>query len=244
MSGSSDFNPWLLTWEPQHIQRFWDWVGSNPEFENLYFSKVVGDAILGQVGRKIPLTGIVVDLGAGPGYLVEKLLRKKIYTLAIDTSIETVDVLTKRFQGSPFFMGARVNSLGPIPVEDAYADLVLLIEAIEHLDDITLHNILSEIRRITKHDGYVVITTPNQENLAESQIMCPNCGCTFHKVQHLRSFSQTTLGELMRSSGFAEILCHPTLFSRFPKHLWFLNYLAMNLTGTKLPHLIYIGHNA
>jgi 2-polyprenyl-3-methyl-5-hydroxy-6-metoxy-1,4-benzoquinol methylase len=244
MSGSSDFNPWLLNWEPEHIQRFWDWVGSNPAFENLYFSRVVGDAILGQVSKNIPLTGKVVDLGAGPGYLVDKLLGKKINTLAIDSSVESVAVLTKRFQGNPFFMGARVNSTGSIPVEDGFADTVLLIEAIEHFDDITLHNILGEIRRMTKHDGYVVITTPNEENLAESQIMCPNCGCLFHKVQHLRSFSQKTLGEIMKSVGFTEIICRPTLFSRFPKRLWFFHRMAMNLTRTKLPHLIYIGCNA
>lgn len=243
MSISDDFNPWLLAWEPKHIRRFWNWFGSNPAFNNLYFSKMVGDAILDRVGAQIPLSGNVIDLGAGPGYLVEKLLHNKINTLAIDVSAESIALIKKHFQEDSFFLGARVNSNNLIPAEDGYADVLFFIEAIEHLDDFILHDILNEMRRVIKPAGYVVITTPNQEDLAESQIMCPNCGCIFHRVQHMRSFSQITLSGTMERAGFKEILCRPTLFSQYPKYLRYFHFLGLTLTGKKLPHLIYIGHN-
>ncbi|HWP47316.1 MAG TPA: methyltransferase domain-containing protein [Candidatus Limnocylindrales bacterium] len=138
-------------------------------------------------------------------------------------------------------MGARLSTFEAVPIDDFTADVVLLIETIEHLDDKALQSILHEILLITKRGGYIAVTTPNEENLAEHQVICPNCGCVFHTVQHMRSFSADSLSQVMQVAGFTEIVCRPTLFSRYPKLFRLLHRVKYKLKEKKFPHLLYIG---
>jgi 2-polyprenyl-3-methyl-5-hydroxy-6-metoxy-1,4-benzoquinol methylase len=131
-----------------------------------------------------------------------------------------------------------------VPVDDASADIVFLIETVEHLGDNVVDGILSETSRITKPGGYVVMTTPNDENLDESKIMCPDCGCVFHTYQHMRSWTPPSLSNYVLKYGFREVNCQPTLFSTLPYWMWLFYRLAYALLGRKLPHLLYIGQKA
>lgn len=241
MKDMDSFKPWELKWEVEHIQRFWNWWASTPALEYLYFSNQVGDPILDEISLYIRLTGTVVDVGSGPGYIVSKLLQRGINTLAVDVSAESVNRLNERLSGNSHFMGARLSTFEAVPIDDFTADVVLLIETIEHLDDKALQSILSEILRITKRGGYIAVTTPNEENLAEHQVICPNCGCVFHTMQHIRSFSADSLRQVMQAAGFTEIVCRPTLFSYYPKLFRLLHRLKYKLKEKKLPHLLYIG---
>jgi SAM-dependent methyltransferase len=237
------FRPWELQWKPVHIERFWDWWGSNPALTHMYFSKQVGDAVLDEAARHIPLRGTVVDVGCGPGHMVEKLLSRGISTMALDTSPASVSLLNKRFKGHEKFLGARVNAPGKLPLKDSSADIVLLIESVEHMDDQYLRGTLSEVKRIAKPGGCVIVTTPNQENLTEHKTVCPSCGCVFHTVQHMRAFSAETLGRLMQDAGFAKVVCSPMLFLSGGGPLSYLHRLQHSMRGKTLPHLMYIGKN-
>lgn len=242
MENTKGFKPWRLDWTGEHIQRFWAWRSSDPSLAYRYFSNQVGDSILEQASQHIPLNGTVVDLGAGPGYLVEKLLRRGVDTLALDSSAESIASLTKRLEGQRHFLGARVGTLESMPVEDGLADILFLIETIEHLGDGILDSILSEIYRILKPGGYVVITTPNEENLKNYETMCPNCGCQFHTVQHMRSWSADSLSSLMRTKGFSKIVCTPTLFSPYSGKLVRSSHKKYyEIRRRKLLHLLYVG---
>lgn len=235
------FRAWDLDWTPDHIGRFWNWYGTNPALAGNYFSKMVGDALLDRIRRLISLDGTVVDLGCGPGYMVERLLRRGVRTLAVDTSPESVALLAQRLQGSPNFLGARVSSMDHVPLDNDVADTVLLIETVEHLHDDVLNNVLAEARRILKPSGCIVVTTPNNEKLAEHNVMCPNCGCVFHPVQHVRSWTAESLGERMLAIGFVSVLCEATLFSLYPKLFRPLHRVAHAIRRAPLPHLLYIG---
>lgn len=241
MRQMDNFKPWELRWEEEHIQRFWNWWGSNPEKSRFYFSRLVGDAILDEIGHYVQLTGTVFDLGAGPGYFTEKLLQRKIGTMAIDSSMASVNLLNERFNGIEKFLGAKVSSIEKMTADDRTADAAFLIETIEHLEARILPSVLSEVHRVLKPAGILIITTPNQENLAENQIMCPNCGCVFHTVQHLRSLSSNSLRELMEVAGFKTIVSKPTLFSWHPRLIRPIHRLFHRLRRPHLPHLLYIG---
>ncbi len=241
MKSEKDFTPWRLDWTPENIEHFWDWWGSNPALLKHYFSNRNGDAVLDQIGRRIKFTGMVVDLGAGPGYIVDKLLQRGVRTLAIDTSPESLAALEQRMKGYPNFLGTQVSQPDIVPLASAAADTVLLIETIEHLGDGILQSILSEAFRIVKPGGWMAITTPNDENLSELENICPHCGCVFHSYQHVRSWSPKYLSEYMAKAGFIETICKPTLFSSLPRFLRPFHRLAYLLMGAKLPHLIYVG---
>jgi SAM-dependent methyltransferase len=241
MKAEKEFKPWRLNWTPEYIERFWDWWGSNPALLKHYFSKRNGASILDQIRRHVRFAGIVVDLGAGPGYIVDLLVKRGVTTLAVDTSPDSLAALEQRMEGFGNFLGTKVSRPDQIPIENNLADAVLLIETIEHLGDGILQSILNETYRIIKPGGWLAITTPNDENLAELETICPHCGCIYHSYQHMRSWSPDVLKQYMAKIGFVEVVCKPTLFSFLPYLLRPFHRFAYSILGVKLPHLLYIG---
>ncbi len=241
MKTGKEFKPWRLSWTPEHIERFWDWWGSNPALSKHYFSKRNGEAVLDQIRRYVQFTGTVVDLGAGPGYIVDLLVGRGVKTLAVDTSPDSLAILERRMEGLGNFLGTRVSTAEKVPIDHNAADGVILIETIEHLDESVLHSILNETYRIIKPGGWLAITTPNDENLAELETICPHCGCIYHSYQHVRSWHSESLKQYMIRMGFEEVVCRPTLFSFFPPLFRPFHRLAYRILGMKLPHLLYIG---
>ncbi len=241
MSAPPDFKPWELKWEPQLVRRFWDWFGSNPAFENTYFSKNSGDSLLDHLRAHVGLDGTVVDLGAGPGFLVDRLLALGVRTLAIDQSPASIERLNRKYASHPMFIGARTSTGDAIPAGDGEADIVLLVETVEHIDDTALDGMLREVRRALKRGGHVFITTPNDEDLEQQKVMCPSCGCVFHNYQHVRSWSAASLTSRMGTHGFREVFCAPTLFSSLPRSARWAQRLAFRIFKRRLPHLLYVG---
>ena len=241
MKTGNQYKPWRLEWTPIQIERFWDWWGSNPALSKHYFSKRNGNAVLNQISRYIRFSGTVVDLGAGPGYIVDILLQRGYKTLAIDTSAESLDILNERMKGYSNFLGVKTSKIDHVPLDDGEADVVLLIETIEHLGDDVLQSVLKETYRITKPGGWIAITTPNDENLAELETICPNCGCIYHSYQHMRTWSAGLLGRYMSDIGFRAVVCKGTLFSHLPLLFRPFHRLAYHILRVKLPHLFYIG---
>jgi SAM-dependent methyltransferase len=241
MKTEKEFRPWRLTWTPEHIRRFWNWWGSNPALLKHYFSKRNGESVLDQIGAHVRFEGMVVDLGAGPGYIVDLLVKRGVKTLAVDTSPESLVALEQRMKGFPNFLGTRVSQMDAVPIENNQADGVLLIETIEHLGDEILDGLINETYRIIKPGGWLAVTTPHDENLAELETICPSCGCVYHSYQHMRSWSPAVLNQYMSNMGFREVRCKPTLFSSLPYLFRRLHRLAYGVLGFKLPHLLYIG---
>jgi len=73
--------------------------------------------------------------------------------------------------------------------------------------------------------GALIITVPDNENLEDNMVFCPNCKSWFHKVGHVRSFDKESLKQLIEESGFsvARIESLPIGFMAshsFLKHLW------------------------
>ena len=128
----------------------------------------------------------------------------------------------------------------PSQLAAAAYDTTFLIETVEHLLDDDLQPVLQEISRLTKVGGTVVVTTPHNENLDSAAVMCPDCGCTFHRWQHVRSWTPDSLTETMRQHGFKPLYCKAVHFS-LPTLVGRAYVLASKLLRMKMPHLIYIG---
>ena len=126
MKTDKEFRPWRPEWTSEHVKRFWDWWGSNPALLKHYFSKRNGAAVLDQVGRYAKFSEIVVDLGAGPGFIVELLVRRDIKTIAVDTSPDSLAALEQRMKGFRNFLGTRVSKANRVPIDNNQANVVLL----------------------------------------------------------------------------------------------------------------------
>jgi SAM-dependent methyltransferase len=201
-----------IVWNEEKIASFWDRLGSDADLTDLYFSKQKGASLLAFVARHIPLKGRVVDLGCGPGYLLEHLIRRGVACEGADLSKDSVHALKQRLSGNELFRGAKVcGDVIDVPYLDDTIDLLFFLEAIEHLLPEILSESLLRLSRTLAPGGTVVITTPYAENLESGKIVCPTCGCRFHRVQHLHSFDSLKLAKMMESAGLQTRLCRPVL---------------------------------
>lgn len=201
-----------IIWTTKKIERIWDYYGTNPAYKNAYFAKHSGHRVLSEVNKLVGVTGDILDVGCGPGYLLEhmrKLPSWSSYT-GIDTSEKSLEeVKCKGIDEGRRIEGFLVKDTGTI--KDKSIDRVFCVEVMEHCDDNTLRNILAMIHRIVRRDGYIVITTPNAEDLNKATQICPDCGCIYHKWQHVRTWTCNDLSAFVKSCEFdihSVFTCH------------------------------------
>ena len=92
-----------------------------------------------------------------------------------------------------------------------------------------------------KPGGRLVVTTPNEEDLEQSKVVCPECLARFHKMQHVRSWSARTLTERLEGYGFKG-KATATLLSQYTGAKAVAHRLFYRLRGVS-PHLVYVGSN-
>jgi len=241
---SLEFLPHEVQWTREKAIRFWDFVSTTPGHKNLYFSWQVGHSLLRFVNRHgVKMEGRVLDFGCGPGYLLERMMQRGISCEGVDFSARSVKEATERLGVEPLFRRALLADSLPVGLEPESYDVVFLVETAEHLLHDELDATLAEIHRIARVDGTLVLTTPNRENLETSGVICPDCGCVFHKMQHVRSWTAQSLSECLEGHGFRRSVCRAVYLSR-DSMLDRLYGLMSRLLGWKMPHLVYIGRKS
>lgn len=238
---STDFVPHQVEWTREKSSRWWDQTSSR--HQDRYFSQRYGAAIIVLVqlfGVRNLRRGQVLDFGCGSGYLLDALLARNIPCAGADFSEDSVAVVEKRLGDNSLFHGVQLVRRLPTDIPDGSYDTVFLIEAIEHLLDDDLEVTLTELHRILRPGGVVVVTTPNDEQLTQAESICPDCGCIFHPVQHVRSWDQASLSTTMRQFGFDTVRSRPLYLQRS----WLQTLAVTGLMAAlrrPLPNLLFIG---
>lgn len=98
-----------------------------------------------------------LDVGCGKGEVGYTLIKRKIskHVYGVDVDEEALKVARKRGIST-----CRVDlSSEKLPFSDEFFDVVLCLDVIEHVVDVD--NVMSEIRRVLKPNGILIISTPN-----------------------------------------------------------------------------------
>jgi len=148
----------------------------------------------------------LVDVGCGTGPLVAEFVRRGLAVTGIDSSSGALEAARRRAPEATFHLG----SVGALPLPNEAIDAATLIETVEHLDDRTLLAALTEIKRVLRPGGVVLVTTPNAENLPGSTHQCPDCGAEFHRYQHVRSWTAATLARALTDVGLTPVSVRAT----------------------------------
>jgi SAM-dependent methyltransferase len=235
-----------VEWTDEKVGNFWNFYNNYPPMEDLWFSKEVGREVIRFAGKYVKIKGNILDYGIGKGHLAAYLMEDtQVELYACDFSGETIKNINNQFQNVKNFNGCSLVSGFPSGYSENQFDIVFLVEAIEHLTDDYLLPTLKEIRRILKPGGTIVVTTPNDEKLERQHVVCPDCGCVFHRVQHVRSFNPESLGELMIKHQFKKVFCGALNFTDLGKRrlLKKIRNVVRTVIGSdyKPPHLAYIG---
>lgn len=166
-------------------------------------------ARLAYLVRKLQKLGArkVLNVGVGSGIFEEIALSQGFDVYSLDPSVRTVERLRARFG-----MGAKaqVGYIQQMPFPSSTFDAVIVSEVLEHLPDKVLEEGIVEVRRVLRTGGYILGTVPACEDLALSMVVCPKCGCIFHRWGHFRSFDADAIRTLL-SPHFEvlEIFCRP-----------------------------------
>ena len=137
-----------------------------------------------------PAKGKILDVGCGEGVLVEEYRHKGWDIEGLDLNYESEFVRRGDVRGLPYL--------------DATFDIVLFLDTLEHLPFIDQPKSLTEIGRVLKPGGYVVISVPNLAHF-NSRIRCLLCG-KLHRtdgaIDHPgeRPFAENE--QLLRNAGF------------------------------------------
>jgi 2-polyprenyl-3-methyl-5-hydroxy-6-metoxy-1,4-benzoquinol methylase len=199
--GAFYMKPERLKWTPELVVRFWDGF-SQTQLVQFSFAKQAGQSLLIAIDHLLPRDGKVLDFGAGDGQLVRLLCERGFFASAYEPSAGRMQNLEEALADIERFDGVIGQTA------TSRFDLVIMAEVIEHVLDEELDMTLGSLAELTKLGGTLIVTTPNNEDLELGMTYCPVSNMLFHRWQHVRSFTETTLPELLRGYGFDEIVTH------------------------------------
>lgn len=221
-----------IEWDIEKVNRLWDYKGTLNTEEEYYFGYQVGGAVVKfceYISPKSLKQCNVLDYGCGKGHIIGYFLRKGIQISGVDMSEEEVKIVDKKYKKNSNFKGVKLFDGEKLPFSDNEFDLITCTECIEHVLDMHMSTFLSELYRVQKKDGVILITTPNEENIQKSQICCPNCNTVYHPQGHVRSFSSYTLTDLMEKYRYKTVLCGGTDFNHIQRMITKPNLLDMSI---------------
>jgi len=196
-------------WTPSRIAKFWDLVALEPRLSRMYFSLTYAKPIIA-IARLFGMTdGKVMDYGCGPGYLSRQLAISGFDTTGMEHSEASARSADSLLAGLDCWHGCHTPSTLPESLANEAFDWVFSVEAYEHLREEWIPDYFKRIRNILKKGGRLLITTPNEEVLDASLVICPCCESKFHRWGHLRSVTHGDLRQAAEHYGFETIVCHP-----------------------------------
>ncbi len=133
----------------------------------------------------------ILDVGSGSGMLVGELQKEGVGAYGIDSSTEAIEFGTKE----GILNLSVMPSTNKLPFTDNYFDGVLAMDVLEHLRD--EREVLTEIKRVVKKDGYLFVTVPAYMFLWGKQDEVSH---------HFRRYTMGRIIELFRADGNFEIV--------------------------------------
>jgi SAM-dependent methyltransferase len=134
---------------------------------------------------------------------------------------------------------SQSNRLAGALGADAY-ESAFVVDAVENLLDDELRPLIAELHRALRPGGSLVVIAPNAEKLKIGETVCPDCGCMFHRLEHVRSWTAESLAAFLSECGFDRVVAVPW----YLEERWWksrLITLAARALGKRLPHLVYVG---
>lgn len=144
-----------------------------------------------------PVEGAWLDVGCHSGTFTEKILAKigskKLY--GIDVSPSAIKKISKRFPFGKF----EVANAHHLPYKDNTFEAVFCLEMLEHVDDPV--QVLSEVKRVLKKNGYVVALVPTDNFLFRLVWFIWTTYYPVWRHAHVQSFRGGSLPEVMKKVG-------------------------------------------
>ncbi len=243
---SNEYKPHTLEWTDEKVARFWNFRNNYKLYDETWFTEQIGDAVLKFTNKISGIKGKVLDYGTGKGFLVQHLLSlfPSVEVYACDFTDGVAEATAEKYKNKKQFKGCEHITQLPSVYADNSFDTVFFIETIEHLTDQYLNGTMTELYRILKPGGTIVITTPNDEVLEKQFVHCVDCGASFHHMQHIRSWNDQSLTALADAYGFSKLYCKGMNLKQYGKNAFFqiaMDTVKKVVSKPNVEHLVFIG---
>src|SRR5208283_2081402 len=114
---AQEFRPHEIKWTAEKVSRFWDNYANKKAYEDNFFSRMVGDAIIDLALKYSSLKGNILDYGCGHGFLMGKLLKKGISCEGLEFSADSANKINEQFGHEKAFKGVVLAQNLPTPLE-------------------------------------------------------------------------------------------------------------------------------
>ena len=109
---------------------------------------------------------IVADVACGEGYGSNILSQKAKMVIGVDISNEAVVHANTKYSSSK--LKYLKGSVDQLPLESSSIDVFVSFETIEHIT--VQEQMLSEITRVLKREGMLIISSPEKSNYQDKQV--------------------------------------------------------------------------
>lgn len=203
--------------------KIWDYFQNDSEVADVAFN---AESRYRFLSRQVKSGSAVLNIGVGKGGLEEILVENRVDVHCLDPSEKSIQAIKMKLG-----LGekARIGFSQSMPFDDEAFDFVIISEVLEHLCDDVLAKTIKECHRVLRSGGKLIGTVPAEERLLDSQVVCPDCGKTFHRWGHVQEFSEIKLKNVLMSE-FSDCDISRTYFG---------NWYALNWKG-KLSYLLKV----
>jgi len=196
-------DPW---WE-EKAKTFWDGIIPQSQFEWEKVHQYRLDII-----PPSKVQGKCLDIGAGSGLFTQRIKDKGYEVIGIDYYDKAIELAQAK--------GIEMRKINieedKFPFGDEYFDLITCFEVIEHIKEPS--NMLREVHRVLKKDGYFIISTPNIAWwYLRLKLLFGIWGIL--DPDHIRFFTPKSLKECLKFFGFKVVKIHS--FFYFPRIVFF-----------------------
>lgn len=146
--------------------------------------------------------GKLLDIGAGTGDFLVYCKSKKWEVLGIEPNAQAKELARKK--GVPFIENTT-------EISTSCFDAITLWHVLEHVED--LENQLSELRRITKPNGFIFVAVPNFKSYDAKHYK--EFWAAYDVPRHIWHFSKNSIEKLFAEKDMQLINIHPMLFDSF-----------------------------
>lgn len=186
-----------IHWTPELVNKFWDGVAQTA-LDDLSFGKVAGPQFIELISDFLMPGGSHLDFGAGSGHVLQLLLDRGLNAAGFDPSPDRQASLIEKIGTHPNFLGIKGMDC------NEQFDVVLLIEVVEHVLADDFDKVLESVVGLVKPGGYLIVSTPNNEDLETESVFCPVSSTFFHPWQHVRSFTPNSLDSCLKKYGLKD----------------------------------------
>lgn len=141
----------------------------------------------------VPENVTILDVGCGYGESIAYHKNRGCNAFGVEAD-PSVERFIKRYN-----LNIHIGSLYSAHHPDNFFDYVTMDQVIEHIPDI--HRFMSEVGRILKPHGRLIVTTPNYRSIVAK--VSGRKWINYHVPYHLHQFTRKSMRMLARSHGFA-----------------------------------------